>query len=694
MKLVSGPEALAGPAVTAHESRRRPLQAGRSQLRRVQLLQALLLAAGWVPAAAMPSERDPLRHGQAALLRLQGTDAGQRAVQEPADDKDGSDIYRPWATRFRPTTYDFSGNLPEWRVGYRRFMVANPHHALVPNGDDREAQSNVVLYFGLATLSTVICLVIAIEHFQVLTANDVDFAAYEMRFLKAFAVAAIPWVLLQGWLFRIFLTSFASPCRENVGIANDYHWQCSAILWYIITTPIVNLAYFFVQTIWASHVFFGVEKQAQMGRMLNRPTLVSIPRDGGILGTMASKFIQPSVRHAVFSLEVMNTCMGIWFVSFRSGANSHYCKPEIYWITLANCLCNCIVVLFTALAFFCSLCVKNISNDPWAKDFSDSFHSSSRAVMRREQKAVAQQMAEAAARKAQAASDYAEDREFPDEDARTKFLREHFQQQDALHKEARAAWVEAVHAEKPIAAVPQPSESQARPRPQDLLKKAATTIIAAHRIQTAPQQAEQRARQAVFKVPSSASKPAKVLGYGMPSTQSTDTSAGLPSFPPAALAPPPTDPLLWGQQAAAGSSDNWRSAQSNQAWQSTTSQAFGGVLDGYANRARVLGNPQNTVWSSSTNPASPAMAVTEPAQFSPPMTEGIPRNLPWKSEGFAAPFGQAPASGTSPSTVLQAKTFLDARPLPAQPIPTAAEPRDAFKEYLQSPSLIRPGASL
>jgi len=310
------------------------------------------------------------------MQALDGSGGGLDVMEY--DEEHKRPIYRPWKTRFDLQPFDVnSPNFmhPENRLGYRRFYASNPHLALAPNSRDRDAQSTVVMVFGLTALGAIIGAILIIDQLQILSAEELNLVNYQRKMVKVIIYAALPWLVLGAWLLTIFLAFVAHPTRYA---SDGYHWQCNAMVWFILLAPVINLFYFTSQALWVSKLSFSVEKQAPMGRMFSFASLDAsmdqedAPGKYGI--TRIFNFASHSVvRLVLFILEVACAIFGYLLITFRWGANSQFCQPEVYWTTTALVVTVAIIIVFTGLAFICSVLVRAFSISPWIQDFVESF---------------------------------------------------------------------------------------------------------------------------------------------------------------------------------------------------------------------------------------------------------------------------------------------------------------------------------
>jgi len=131
-----------------------------------------------------------------------------------------------------------------------------------------------------------------------------------------------------------------------------------------------------VHALWMSKMFFHIESQPNytMGRMFTQS------KEKQYLAGKEDKLTQ-FLRHATSTycrwglliLEVLCGVFGYLLVTFRMGANSQFCQPDVYWATNALVITVAIVIFFTGLAFACSICIGVYSQSPWLQDFYSSF---------------------------------------------------------------------------------------------------------------------------------------------------------------------------------------------------------------------------------------------------------------------------------------------------------------------------------
>lgn len=318
----------------------------------------------------------PLPRKEPEYVALKGTGGGLDVLEAKEEEVGNDKIYRPWKTRFDLQPYDLGSPeflKPENRMGYRHFYVANPNLALAPNSLDRHAQATVEFMFGLTALVTTICGILVIQGMQVLDTDNLDFQAYQKHMIRVIAVAAAPWLLLGVWLLSIFASGVANPMRDP---RMAYHWQCNSMAWFLLVAPLVNMLYFSVHALWISKMFFHIESQPNytMGRMFTQS------KEKQYLAGKEDKLTQ-FLRHATSTycrwglliLEVLCGVFGYLLVTFRMGANSQLCQPDVYWATNALVITVAIVIFFTGLTFACSICIGLYSQSPWLQDFYSSF---------------------------------------------------------------------------------------------------------------------------------------------------------------------------------------------------------------------------------------------------------------------------------------------------------------------------------
>merc|ERR1719453_1830810 len=80
------------------------------------------------------------------------------------------------------------------------------------------------------------------------------------------------------------------------------------------------------------------------------------------------------IRQMLLFLEVVCAIFGYMLITFRYGANSQFCQPTVYWATTALVSTVVILIVFTGLAFVCSVLVALSTKSPWLRDFMDSFY--------------------------------------------------------------------------------------------------------------------------------------------------------------------------------------------------------------------------------------------------------------------------------------------------------------------------------
>jgi len=313
------------------------------------------------------------------LTALPGGGGGLDVLRDPdkMDDDKKNDIYRPWKTRFDLQPFDFTNpdfaNRPENRLGYRKFYASHPMSALAPNSRDREAESTVLLAFGLTAIGTILGGMIIIYETQVQDINGLSLASYQRKMLGVIGCSALPWLLLGGWLLGIFLT-FVSHSQRYPEQLKYQSWQCDAMVWYLLVAPAINVLYFTSHALWASRLFFKVEQQAPMGRMLNLSVIEDEKAGSDASSHIFNIACNPLIRYTLVVLEAAAAVFGYLLITFRWGANSQFCQPEVYWATTALVVTVSIAIVFSALAFICSICVGSSSRSPWIQDFVESFY--------------------------------------------------------------------------------------------------------------------------------------------------------------------------------------------------------------------------------------------------------------------------------------------------------------------------------
>jgi hypothetical protein len=379
-------------------------------------------------------------HGDRVILEngyqaLRGHGGGMDILEDNELDTDQQNaLYRPWHTRFELQPYDVTSMAfmkPENRVGYRQFYVSNPYLALVPNSRDRHAQSTVEMAFGLTAMAAVIGVVLLVYDNHVLSADELELGDYRRKMLKVVILAALPWILLDLWLWGIFAVFVFTPMRFPESM---YHWQCSGMVWFLLAAPVINSAYFIVNALWVGKLFYCIDKQAPMGRMFNLSR--ELVKDEGGCWIM-DWAISAHTRYFVLALEILSALFGYLLISFRWGANSHFCQPEAYWATTALVYTAAIIVVFSFLACTCSICLRLFTMSNWMQDFADSFyegrlHSKAKAMEKRETKARLEELHRA--KKAR------------EED---EFLAWYKQQQDAIEEETQAVSAPVEHFSPP-----------------------------------------------------------------------------------------------------------------------------------------------------------------------------------------------------------------------------------------------------
>lgn len=175
--------------------------------------------------------------------------------------------------------------------------------------------------------------------------------------------------------------------------------------WYLLVAALVNTGYFTVHALWISKLFYNIERQssAPMGRMFSQP--MGSKANGEQITRLLDHSTGPLVRHSLFILEALCAVFGYMLISFRWGANSQLCQPEVYWATHALVITALVIIVFSTLTFVFSVLVSVYSSSPWVQDFFGSFWEARLlAKMRKEEEREAQ---EEAARKLQKAQEEA-----------------------------------------------------------------------------------------------------------------------------------------------------------------------------------------------------------------------------------------------------------------------------------------------
>lgn len=326
---------------------------------------------------------------------LEGSGGGKETLWK-LEEGDKPKYYRTWKNRFQLQPYDINDPdflAPENRLSYRKFASSHPHQALVPNSRDREAESSVVMMFGLTALAAIVCGIFIIYRMQILEAEELDMDAYQNLMLRVVAFAALPWLVLGAWLLTIFGGSVSNPMRDS---RLDYHWQCEAMTWLLFVAPLLNTVYFAVHALWISQLFFRLETQSSgsLGRMFTPQP----EKKGSDTFTRVLNFAtSSSFRHALFFLEVLFVIFGYLLITYRWGSNSQYCHPEVYWATTALVIAAAIIVAFSTLTFIFTVVLGVYSQSPWVQDFFGSFQEAKAYVvlskMKKEEDAEAEENA-------------------------------------------------------------------------------------------------------------------------------------------------------------------------------------------------------------------------------------------------------------------------------------------------------------
>jgi len=253
-------------------------------------------------------------------------------------------------------------------MGYRHFYEANPNLALGPNSRDRQTQSTVELVFGLTALASIICGVLIIYKMSVLDTEHLNFAQYQDLMKRVVIFAALPWLALGMWLLTVFGAGLIHPMRDP---KMAYNWQCSAMAWFLPVAAAVNTAYFTVHALWLSRLFFTVENPGAppMGRMFSSYS----SRQSDRLNNTLSIITSASFRYLLLFCEAVCAVFGYMLITFRWGANSQFCHPEVYWATTALVVTVGIIIVFTFLSTLFTLLIGAYSSSPWVQDFVRSF---------------------------------------------------------------------------------------------------------------------------------------------------------------------------------------------------------------------------------------------------------------------------------------------------------------------------------
>jgi len=195
---------------------------------------------------------------------------------------------------------------------------------------------------------------------------------YQDLMMRVVILAALPWFALGVWLFTVFGAGVIHPMRDPSMV---YHWQCSAMAWFLVAASAVNTLYFASHALWISRLFFKLEREISfpIGRMFaladEMHKLASCDRMTAIINLCTD----PTIRHMLLWLEALCAVFGYMFITFRGGANSQFCHPEVYWATTALVATAAIMIVFTFLAFVFSVLIGVYSVSPWVQDFVQSF---------------------------------------------------------------------------------------------------------------------------------------------------------------------------------------------------------------------------------------------------------------------------------------------------------------------------------
>merc|ERR1719198_1294758 len=104
-------------------------------------------------------------------------------------------------------------------------------------------------------------------------------------------------------------------------------------------------------------------------------------------------------------LEVLAALFGYMLITFRWGANSQFCQPEVYWATTALVVTVAIIIVFTFLTFLGCLFIGVFSISPWVQDFVRSFKDA-RLMAKISKHEEEERLADAAARREAAETNY------------------------------------------------------------------------------------------------------------------------------------------------------------------------------------------------------------------------------------------------------------------------------------------------
>jgi len=143
--------------------------------------------------------------------------------------------------------------------------------------------------------------------------------------------------------------------------------------WFLLVAPLVNVAYFTIHALWISRLFFNIENQssATMGRMFSTSNEKQAGADN--VTQIINAATAPFPRHLLLVLEGCCAVFGYMLITFRDGANSQFCQPEVYWATTALVITVAVVIVFSALTFCLSILIGVYATAPWVQDFAGSF---------------------------------------------------------------------------------------------------------------------------------------------------------------------------------------------------------------------------------------------------------------------------------------------------------------------------------
>merc|ERR1719161_1688806 len=148
-------------------------------------------------------------------------------------------------------------------------------------------------------------------------------------------------------MMHVVYDNFWDPSREALGS----HWQCNAMIWYLLLAPfltIVNVAVH-VLAAWSAA---GKSPEAAMGRM-GLPTNTPIfPTLGDSSAMAPERFWYPPVwlQVTLLVLDFIVVVFGILLVFF-SGTAANSCKPYVEWSAASLAVLTLVVMVFGILTW-------------------------------------------------------------------------------------------------------------------------------------------------------------------------------------------------------------------------------------------------------------------------------------------------------------------------------------------------------